>query len=186
MDRSSFTSEMTGTLVPVYYGPPELQVAFVPFPLPPKWKWPEGLWRLLLEARTLLASLDGTGKHLPNPEILLQPLQGREAQLSSQLEGTITDPQQQVLFEADPSLVIAPGSGQDAYREVHNYRKALRIRLDRKNKSPLSLDLTRELHEILMTGVRGADQTPGEFRTTQNQIGRPPRHLSCSVKWQGP
>ncbi len=38
---------------------------------------------------------------------------------------------------------------------------------------PLSLRLVRELHEKLMTGVRGQHATPGEFRRTQNWIGRP-------------
>ncbi len=28
-----------------------------------------------------------------------------------------------------------------------------------------------------MSGVRGADRAPGEFRRTQNQIGRPPRYV---------
>src|SRR5271155_2582267 len=100
MDAEEFTERMPGKLVPTF-GPPDMQVAFVPDPLPPKWPWPDHLWRLLLDARICLSSLDGTGKHLPNPEILIWPLQRREAQLSSQLEGTITNPQQQALFEAD-------------------------------------------------------------------------------------
>src|SRR5208282_5810161 len=102
MDQEQFTSTMPGRLVAVTKGPPDIKHAFVPNPLPPQWEWPSRLWSVLLKARTCLASLDGTGKHLPNPEILLRPLQGREAKLSSQLEGTITDPKQQVLFEADP------------------------------------------------------------------------------------
>ena len=67
------------------------------FPLPPDWAWPNELWQPLVEARACLASLDGTGKHLPNPEILMCTLELREARLSSQLEGTITDPQKQAL-----------------------------------------------------------------------------------------
>ena len=101
MDPKEFSpSLMPGRLVRIKNGLPGVQVAFLPDPLPPRWQWPGGLWKLLVEARKSLSSLDGTGKHLPNPDILLQPLQSREAQLSSQLEGTITDPQQQVLFEA--------------------------------------------------------------------------------------
>lgn len=95
MDRREFSSSSPGKLVPTGAASPDIQFAFVPDPLPPKWRWPERLWRLLLDARTSLASLDGTGKHLPNPEILLRPLQDREAQLSSKLEGTITDPHQE-------------------------------------------------------------------------------------------
>src|SRR5438552_4071548 len=103
MRAEQFTPEKTGELLPVA-GIAGLSHAFVPQPLPPPWRWPENLWPVLLEARTKLASLDGTGKHLPNPEILLRPIQNREAQLSSKLEGTITDPTQQALFKADPKV----------------------------------------------------------------------------------
>lgn len=168
---------MPGRLVPVPNGPPGVKFAFIPDPLPPKWEWPVNLWGLLLEARKCLSSLDGTGKHLPNPEIVLQPLQGREAQLSSQLEGTITDPQQQVLFQAEPRYPISAQDPNNARREVFNYRRALRLRLDGEEDLPLSLRLIRNLHAILMDGVRGAEQRPGEFRNIQNQIGWPARFV---------
>lgn len=168
---------MTGQLVPVPNGPPDASIAFVPNPLPPNWLWDASLWPLLVEARKVLSSLDGTGKHLPNPEILLRPLQGREARLSSQLEGTITDPKQQLLFEADPRYPTSRNDPANPFREVANYRKALRLRLDGKNDLPLSLRLIRELHAVLMDGVRGAEQRPGEFRTIQNQIGWPARFV---------
>jgi Fic family protein len=177
MDPKEFTDSMTGRLVPVPSGPPDVQYAFVPNPLPPSWEWPERLWKLLLEARTSLSSLDGTGKHLPNPEIILRPLQNREAQLSSKLEGTITDPQQQALFQADPRYPVSESDPVNAFREVFNYRRALRLKLDGVIDLPLSLRLIRELHTVLLDGVRGSYQNPGEFRTIQNQIGRPARFV---------
>jgi Fic family protein len=177
MDVREFTKDMQGRLISLPNNPPDLQVAFVPNPLPPNWNWPDRLWNLLLEARICLSSLDGTGKHLPNPEIFIWPLQNREAQLSSQLEGTITNPQQQALFEADPTYPVSANDPANAYREVFNYRQALRLRLDGTNNLPLSLRLMRELHAILMDGVRGANLQAGEFRTIQNQIGRPARFV---------
>jgi Fic family protein len=177
MDRQEFTASMPGKLVRIPHGPPDTLFAFVPHRLPPKWQWPARLWKLLLEARTSLASLDGTGKHLPNPEILLNPLQRREAQLSSRLEGTVTNPQQQALFQVDPRYPVSDSDPNNAYREVFNYGRALRLRLDGENDLPLSLRLIRELHEVLMDGVRGSTQRPGEFRTIQNQIGRPARFV---------
>jgi Fic family protein len=170
-------ARMTGRLVPAPKGMSGVEVAFIPNPLPPNWEWPSHLWKLLVDARKSLASLDGTGKHLPNPEILLQPLQSREAQLSSQLEGTITDPQQQVLFEADPQYPVSKTDPNNAYQEVFNYRRALRLRLDGKENLPLSLRLVKELHAVLMAGVRGSDQRPGEFRKIPNQIGNPARFV---------
>lgn len=179
MDTKIFDPKrMTGRLVDIKTPiPGMLEKAFVPNPLPPKWTWPSQLWSTLIEATKCLSFLDGTGKHLPNPEILLTPLQNREAQLSSQLEGTITDPQQQILFEADPSAPTSRNDPNNAFQEVWNYRTALRLRLDGKNNLPFSLRLIRDLHAVLMRGVRGADQRPGEFREIQNQIGRPARYV---------
>jgi cell filamentation protein, protein adenylyltransferase len=176
MDKSLFDPKrMTGKLVPLTSE--DLKFAFVPDPMPPKWAWPTTLWKPLIEARKSLSSLDGTGKHLPNPEILLQPLQSREAQLSSQLEGTYTDPQQQVLFEADPQYPTSKSDPNNAYQEVYNYRRALRLKLDGQIDLPLSLRLVKELHAVLMSGVRGSNQRPGEFREIQNQIGFPARFV---------
>ncbi|MEQ9262848.1 MAG: Fic family protein [Owenweeksia sp.] len=38
---------------------------------------------------------------------------------------------------------------------------------------PLSLNTIRQMHKILMTGVRGASKDPGNFRRIQNFIGSP-------------
>lgn len=151
--------------------------AFVPNELPPRWEWPVELWPVLLDAHRALAKLDGTGKHLPNPEVLLRPLQNREAQKSSSLEGTDTDPQEQILFELDPDLPQAPANRANAFLEVANYGRALRAHRRSGAALPLSLRLIRDLHRVLMTGVRGSDQNPGSFRRTQNQIGRPARFV---------
>jgi len=177
METKDFSPNATGRLVPVLNGRPDSLIAFVPNPLPPDWEWSGSLWPLLVEARRALASLDGTGKHLPTPEILLQPLQSREAQLSSQLEGTFTEPEKQVLFEADPRYPTSKNDPANAYREVFNYRRALRLRRQGEINLPLSLRLILELHAVLMDGVRGSDQRPGEFRTIQNQIGHPARFV---------
>ena len=132
MDAASFTPDKTGSLHPVA-GIPGLTVAFVPEDLPPRWSWPPELWPLLLEAGNALASLNGVGKYLPNPELLLRPLQNREAQKSSSLEGTITEPRQQVLFEIAPRYPTSEDDPANNYREVFNYGEALRTWRKPKN-----------------------------------------------------
>lgn len=176
MKVTQFGSSKTGSLIPIS-GNKDVTHAFVPNSLPPNWKWPEALWPRLLEAHKALASLDGTGKHLPNPSLVLRPLQNREAQKSSQLEGTYTEPRQQALFDLDPTYPTSADDPVNARREVFNYSHALRYWRDNQSKLPISLRLIKELHRILMEGVRGSDKHPGDFRTLQNQIGRPARFV---------
>jgi Fic family protein len=176
MLKKGLTKQSTGRLEPTFLSHPEIDHGFVPNPLPPDWKWPNALWPVLLEAHKALATLDGFGEHLPNPKLLLRPLQQREAQKSSRLEGTITDPQQQALFEAAPESVDPDAEVSD-FREVQNYAQALKDARTLREELPISLRFIRRLHKTLMTGVRGQDKRPGRFREAQNMIGKPPRFI---------
>ena len=161
MDIAGFTDQKTGKLVLLPKSRPDASHAFIPDPLPPEWTWSgKDLWQMLIEARSCLSSLDGTGKHLPNPQILLRPLQMREARLSSKLEGTITNPERQALFQADPRYPTSRSDPLNAYREVFNYGRALQAS-DKESGLPLSKRLIRQLHSILMDGVRGEESQPG-------------------------
>lgn len=106
MRKSDFSDRSEGELHPTVATRLDINIThgFVPDPLPPKWAWPDDLWPRLLEAHRALARLDGIGQHLPSSELVLRPLQRREAQKSSRLEGTITNPEQQALFEVDPDI----------------------------------------------------------------------------------
>ena len=55
--------------------------------------------------------------------------------------------------------------------EVVNYVRAMNHGLARLDTLPLSLRLIREIHEKLMTGTRGGETCPGEFRQSQTWIG---------------
>ena len=63
-------------------------------------------------------------------------------------------------------------SGGDV-EEVGNYVVALEYGIERLESLPISFRLVNELHERLMSGVRGEDKMPGHFRTTQVWIGAP-------------
>lgn len=145
--------------------------AFVPAPLPPRLAWDDDLVRALSRADAALSELSGLGRHLPNPRLLIAPYIRREAVLSSRIEGTTASLSDLLLDE----MVAGAGPGDPAdVREVRNYVTALEHGVERLVSLPLSLRLVRELHERLMTGVRGDHARPGQFRTSQNWIG-PPR-----------
>ena len=181
MDTRQFTPNAPGKLIPVT-GIPGATHAFLPDFLPPRWEWPPDLWSHLTEAHKELARLDGVGKHLPDPNLLLRPLQHREAQRSSRLEGTFTNPQQQMLFELEPSELRGGDEQLSPLREVANYSRALHVgmQLMQEDNIPFSKWLIRELHRILLEGVRGSDSHPGQFRDCLVQIGRPPRFVPPS------
>lgn len=165
MDQSKFTAYDTGRLVRTLDG----HVAFVPAPLPPKIDLSFELMRRLSEADHALGTLGGIGRILPNPHLLTQPFLNREAVLSSRIEGTEASATDLALFQAAGS----PESNESDVREVSNYATALRYGLKRLDDLPLSLRFLREVHEKLMTGVRGGDRNPGQFRHVQNWIGPP-------------
>lgn len=66
---------------------------------------------------------------------------------------------------------MAPGPPEADVREVHNYVRALEYGLERLGTLPVSLRLIREIHRLLLEGVRGERATPGEFRDCQNWLG---------------
>ncbi len=147
--------------------------AFVPNPLPPDLEPDWELMGVLSKADRALSELAGVGRTLPNPHLLIGPFVRREAVLSSRIEGTLTDITGLYAYEAGqlplPGLESAPPKA-DA-QEVLNYVWALEYGLERVRTLPISLRLMRELHEKLLTGVRGEHAKPGEFRRTQNWIG---------------
>jgi Fic family protein len=176
MNPSNFTDKATGKVIEIS-GVPGLTHAFIPDPLPPQWEWPAELWPVLLRAKEELARLDGIGIDLPNPALLLTPLQHREAQRSSSLEGTYATPEQLVMFEINPAEVEGSGEKEQPIREVRNYSLALRLRENTKESLQVSLRLIRELHKVLLSDVRGSKAEPGEFRRNQVQVGSDARYV---------
>ncbi|HXU13299.1 MAG TPA: Fic family protein [Candidatus Binatia bacterium] len=139
----------------------------MPNPLPPQLDLDRSHILQLSEAERAIGRLAGVGATLPNPYLLIHPFIRREAVLSSRIEGTQASLSDLFFFEAAPSL---PARATDV-REVANYVRAMEAALDPKRELPLSLRLIREMHRILMTGVRESHLTPGEFRRSQNWIG---------------
>lgn len=143
--------------------------AFHPDPLPPELTWTPKLVHALSDADQLLGRLAGEGRRLPNPHLLIRPFVQREAVFSSRIEGTQSTLGELLASEAGVAVARSP----EDLREVGNYVAALEHGIARLKTLPLSIRLVRELHEKLMTGVRGDHATPGELRRSQNWIGPP-------------
>ena len=141
--------------------------AFIPKPLPPKppLKYTDKMLALLSNADRKIGRLDGLTTVLHNPTLFVSMYVTKEALLSSQIEGT-----QATLLDV---IQIDDLSGRKKLEalKVTNYINALNHGMSRLNDLPLSLRLLKEIHQILLAGVRGENKHPGEFRTTQNWIG---------------
>jgi len=142
--------------------------AFVPPPLPPE--PPLDVSNLLTRmsaAERAVGRLDGVSVLLPNKELFLYMYVRKEAVLSSQIEGTQSTLSDLLRFETE----ALAGKPLDDVREVSNYVDAMMYGLQRMDELPISLRLIREMHGRLLDSGRGATQSPGEFRNSQNWIG---------------
>lgn len=153
-----------------YVRQPEGFRAFVPAPFPPTDLRLVGfLQDLLEEAALALGRLVGASEILPDPDLFVYMYIRREAVLSSQIEGTQASLIDLLEYEAQ----MEKTERRIDVQEISNYISALRYGLERSREFPLSLRLIREIHGVLMEGVRGGEpsKTPGEFRTSPNWIG---------------
>jgi Fic family protein len=173
MSPDIFKSNEAGTVVKTATG----YSAFIPAKPPPRIDYDPPLVLLLSQADSALSELSGLGRYLPNPDLLIAPYVRREAVASSRIEGTQADLSDLMLDEIEPKRTPV---GSDV-NEVRNYVKALDVGMSRLSKPPLAGRLVRELHAVLMKGVRGQERTPGEFRSSQNWIGAPGSTLETAT-----
>jgi Fic family protein len=193
MHPDRFQANAPGSLVKVEH-PDGPYWAFVPDPLPPYLAWDSELVQILSSADRALGELAGLGRTMRNPHLLVAPFIRREAVSSSRIEGTQADLLD--LYVSQLSLPgVSPRASEADVQETLNYVHALEYGRRRLTAIPLSLRLIREVHERLLTGVRGRKASPGEFRTIQNMIGGakpqtarfvpPPAHLSSGILHSG-
>jgi len=139
--------------------------AFYPHPLPDTVNLSQATVRRLTEAEAALGRLTGAGRLLPNPNLLIRPYMLSEALASTRIEGTRASLAAVLDAEASGNL------GDPDIEEVVNYVSAMEHGLELLDALPFSLRLVREMHAVLLDGVRGRDRQPGEIRRTQNWIG---------------
>ncbi|HEV7494078.1 Fic family protein [Baekduia sp.] len=146
---------------------PHAYIAYFPAPLPRSFELPARLVPLLADAEAALGRLAGVGQVLPNPHLLIRPYLLREAVASTMIEGTQASLAE--IFELG-----AAGEQPNAdVEEVLAYVDAMEWAVTEAPRLPLSNRMLLETHRRLLSGVRGAERRPGEFRTTQNWIGPP-------------
>lgn len=122
------------------------------------------LQSLINKANLLLGKLDGMATTLPDIDLFVSMYVQKEAIISSQIEGT----------QASLIDVLQKDRKNEKIKEtaeIVNYIKATNYAFSRLKELPLSTRLIKETHSILLSGVRGNEKQPGEFRKSQNWIG---------------
>lgn len=133
--------------------------------------------RLLTSAHKALGEYNGFLVNTPNPMLLLSPMTTQEAVLSSKLEGTHATLEDILNHEAGVNTSIE----KDELQEIINYRNALTHAIQNistvsklpleGSRLPLTVNIIRQMHRILLNNVRGSSKHPGQFKVTQNYIG---------------
>ncbi|MYE03041.1 MAG: Fic family protein [Alphaproteobacteria bacterium] len=127
----------------------------------------ERLMPALGRAALAVGRYDALLRTLPNPDLLLAPLRGREAVVSSRIEGTVAT--------LEEVFALEEAAGGSAARpeaiEVRSYTRAMAHAEDlMKGGLPICSRLIRESHGRLLFSGRGSDKRPGHFKTDQNYI----------------
>ena len=126
------------------------------------------------KASDSVARYDALLQQLHNPDPFLAPMQSTEAVVSSRMEGTVATLDEVLTIEADAD----ENDGIEEFRayrqeaiEVFSYKRSMRVAQQLINDGlPISSRLFKIAHSYVLFLGRGADKTPGEYKTDQNYI----------------
>lgn len=166
MDERDFQNAKTGKL---FWETNGLYYRFEPNRLPLPFQSSLAIGDHVFRTALVLGRLDGLTQKLSFDEIelLRLPFILKEAQLSSEIEGTrstLTD-----VYKGEKQRETNEQKALDN-QEIQNYATALEYGL--KNLAGgITEELIKKMHFILLQGVRGENKEPGSYKTSQNAIG---------------
>lgn len=126
----------------------------------------------LLGATAALARYDQVLKNMHNSEILLAPLRNQEAVISSRMEGTVSTMDEILKYQADE---INDPNSINSYRgdvlETLLYQRSLiNAQKALEDGYKISSSTIKKIHQQLLSFGRGANKSPGQFKSEQNYL----------------
>ncbi|MFF0389368.1 Fic family protein [Kitasatospora sp. NPDC004615] len=137
-----------------------------PSPLPRSLDLDSNTVLALSEADNALGLLNGLAQLIQDPQVFLGPFVTTEALASSRIEGTKAS-----LSEVLRAEESTEERKTDDVAEVERYLAATYESLELVKTLPISQRLIKKIHKTLMSGVRGEEKIPGEFRSTPVWVG---------------
>ncbi|MEK9181642.1 MAG: Fic family protein [Patescibacteria group bacterium] len=128
----------------------------------------EELANQLAQTQGWIGSLKQTPRLLTNASLLMRPILGKEAEASSQLEGT----QASIDDVFKMGIIGQTSEKKHEALEILNYEKAMLEGIEILKKFDLNNFLIRSIHKTLLRGARGKSKNPGEFRKKAVWIGQ--------------
>ena len=130
----------------------------------------KGLLSKMDKALISIARLDGKVSQIPLEErdMLLRPFTLMESAESTAIEGTNTTVED--IYKSERVNEKDPEKSEDN-KEVLNYRDALNYAISNVGAN-ITEELLLETHKILISGVRGENKKPGQFRSVPVLVGK--------------
>ncbi|MES2983961.1 MAG: Fic/DOC family N-terminal domain-containing protein [Pseudomonadota bacterium] len=127
----------------------------------------------LAKATAAISRFDQMMKGMHNSEFLIAPLRNQEAIISSRMEGTVSTMDEILRYEADNKEGMEENSSNARQEVVETimYQRALKIaQKEVEAGKPISEWLVRSMHGKLLSFGRGAEKSPGQYKTEQNYV----------------
>jgi Fic family protein len=143
---------------------------FEPAPIPRELALEPATVMALSRADTALGHLQGLGHLIADPQLLIGPYITREALASTRIEGTQASLAEVLQAGAEDEANPPPN---DDIAEVAAYIRATYRGLELIRTLPITQRLILDVHQVLLSGVRGAERNPGELRRSPVWVGSP-------------
>jgi len=150
----------------------QLPKAYFPDTLPPTFELSDDVINEISRAMWALGRLEGLGSEIDNPGAVFSSFVYKEAEQSSQVEGTAVTVSDIYRYDVGELKIRDTGDRDHEadVREARNYIKALDdaisfLRTAGIERESITTELVKSLHEQLLVDGRSAeDPLPGEFR----------------------
>lgn len=138
---------------------------------PPQDLNPSSFLNEFASAVDAVARFDQMLATMHNSEFMIAPLRKQEAILSSRMEGTISTMDEILQYEAESEDDEDTSGFSSDVIETVLYQRALNLaQKEIESGKEVSDWLIRSAHQQLLAWGRGADKSPGEYKTEQNYL----------------